>query len=188
MLTEQEIVIIDGCRNGDPECQKMLYDTYGPMIKGVCLRYAGDIQAAEDLFHDIFIFILTHFEGYDNITSLGGWLRTITVNKVIDHLRKEKLFWATPMSEMSQEFGDDTEPAYDGIPMEALMRMINELPPKYRTAFNLFVVDEVKQDEIARMMGETQTNVRSIISRAKRKLRQRIEKYWRDEDFRMKYM
>ena len=183
MLTEKEIVIIDGCRNGDPECQKMLYDTYGPMIKGVCLRYAGDIQAAEDLFHDIFIFILTHFEGYDNITSLGGWLRTITVNKVIDHLRREKLFRTTPMSEMSQEFGDDTEPVYDGIPMEVLLRMINKLPLKYRTAFNLYVVDEIRQEEIARMMGETLSNVRSLVSRAKSKLRESIEKYLKNVEF-----
>ena len=186
MLTEQEIVIIDGCRKGDQECQKMLYDTYGPMIKGVCLRYTGDIQVAEDLFHDIFIFILTHFEGYDNITSLGGWLRTIAVNKVIDHLRREKLYRATPMSSLEQEIGDATEPCYDGIPMEVLMRMIHELPPKYRTAFNLYVVDEVKQDEIARLMGETPTNVRSLISRAKSKLRQRIEKYWKNEESKIK--
>ena len=62
------------------------------------------------------------------------------------------------------------------------MRMINELPTKHRTAFNLYVVDEVKQEEIARMMGETQTNVRSLISRAKSKLRERIEKYWKKEE------
>jgi len=186
MLTEQEIKIIDGCRNGDQACQKMLYDTYGPMIKGVCVRYAGDIQEAEDLFHDIFIFILTHFEGYGNITSLGGWLRRITVNKVIDHLRKEKVYATTPMSALSQELGDTTDPQYDGIPMEVLQRMISELPVKYRTAFNLYVVDEIGQDEIARMMNETQTNVRSLISRAKSKLRERIEKYWRNEELRVK--
>ena len=185
MLTEQEIEIIDGCRRGDPACQRMLYDTYGPMLKGVCLRYTGDIQAAEDLFHDIFIFILTHFEGYDHITSLGGWLRTITVNKALDHLRREKLFRTTPMSEMNQEFGDDTEPAYDGIPLEVLMRMVNELPPKYRTAFNLYVVDGVHQEEIARMMGETPNNVRSLVFRAKAKLRRRIEKYLKTEEFRI---
>ena len=183
MLTEHEIEIIDGCRRGDPASQKMLYDTYGPMMKGVCVRYTSDIQEAEDLFHDIFIFVLTHFEGYDNITSLGGWLRTITVNKLIDHLRREKLFRATPMSGLAQEFGDNAEPAYDGIPMEVLLRMINELPLKYRTAFNLYVVDEIRQEEIARMMGETMSNVRSLVSRAKSKLRQSIEKYLKNEEF-----
>lgn len=185
MLTEQEIEIIDGCRKGDQKSQRMLYDIYGPMIKGICVRYAGDIQEAEDMFHDIFVFILTHFEGYDKITSLGGWLRTITVNKVIDHLRKQQVYRTTPMSSLNQEFGDTCEPDYDGIPMEVLLGMVNELPPKHRTAFNLYVVDGVHQEEIARMMGETPNNVRSLVFRAKAKLRRRIEKYLKTEEFRI---
>lgn len=184
MLTEQEIVIIEGCRKGDRGCQKRLYETYGPLMKGICARYLTDIKDAEDLFHDIFIFVLTHFEEYENITSLGGWLRTITIHKVIDHLRQEKIYRTTPMSELSREICDaNEEPCYDGIPLEALKQMINELPPKYRTAFNLFVVDEEKQEEIARMMGETQTNIRSLISRAKSKLRDRIENYLKKEEY-----
>ena len=163
----------------------MLYDIYGPMIKGICVRYASDIQEAEDMFHDIFVFILTHFEGYNKITSLGGWLRTIAVNKVIDYLRKQQSYRTSPMSSIDQEFSDTSEPDYDGIPMEVLKRMINELPPRYRTAFNLYVVDEMQQEEIARMMDETPNNVRSLIFRAKAKLRKRIEKYMKTEEFRI---
>jgi len=65
-----------------------------------------------------------------------------------------------------------------------LQKMIDSLPLKYRTAFNLYVVDEVDQEEIARLMGETQTNVRSLVSRAKKKLREKIEKYLRNEEYR----
>lgn len=184
MLTEKDIEIIEGCRKGDPSCQKMLYDIYGPMMKGVCLRYADDDQEAEDLFHDIFIFILTHFDKFDSITNLGGWLRVITINKLIDHLRKKRLFDATPMSQLVLEPGGTEEGHYDGIPMHVLMNMINGLPTKYKTAFNLYVIDEIEQEEIARLMSETQTNVRSLISRARRMLRQKIEKYMRNEEYR----
>ena len=183
MLTEKDIEIIEGCRRGDTACQKMLYDTYGPLIKGVCLRYADDTQEAEDLFHDIFIFILTHFENYDHITNLGGWLRVITINKLIDHIRKKKLYNATPMSQFEQEFGDKDSESYDGIPMKVLLNMINGLPLKYKTAFNLYVIDEIEQSEIARLMDESQSNVRSLISRAKLKLRKKIEKYMRNEEY-----
>lgn len=184
MLTEKDIVIIEGCRKGDPECQKMLYDTYGPMIKGVCMRYADDTQEAEDLFHDIFIFILTHFEKFDRITNLGGWLRVITINKLIDHLRKKSLYDTTPMSQLMLEPSGSEKENYDGIPMQVLLSMINSLPSKYKTAFNLYVIDEIKQEEIARLMDESPTNVRSLISRARRMLRQKIEKYMRNEEYR----
>lgn len=183
MLTNEEIEIIEGCRKGDVTCQKQLYDTYGPMIKGVCVRYTNDIEEAEDLFHDIILFILTHFEQFDHITSLGGWLKRITVNKVIDHLRHQKTRQALPMSVLEMEIGDHKPDAYDGIPMDVLLGFIQQLPTKYRTAFNLYVIDEFDQETIAKMMQETMSNLRSLISRARKMLRQSIDKYLRNEEY-----
>ena len=183
MLTKEEIQIIEGCRNGDEACQKLLYDTYGPMIKGVCVRYAGDIDEAEDLFHDIIIFILTHFEQFDHITSLGGWLKRIAVNKVIDYLRHKKIRQSIPMSQLEMDVEDDKETGYDGIPMNVLLEFIQQLPLKYRTAFNLYIIDEFDQTTIAEMMQETMSNVRSLLSRARKMLRQNIEKYLKNEEY-----
>lgn len=183
MLTNEEIQIIEGCRNGDEASQKLLYDTFGPMIKGVCMRYTGDITEAEDLFHDIILFILTHFEQYDHITSLGGWLKRITVNKVIDHLRHKKIRQSVPMSHLVMDVEDDKEANYDGIPMNVLLEFIQQLPDKYRTAFNLYVIDEFDQTTIAEMMQETMSNVRSLLSRARKMLRERIDKYLRNEEY-----
>jgi RNA polymerase sigma-70 factor (ECF subfamily) len=183
MLTNEEIRIIEGCRNGDVECQKMLYDTYGPLVKGVCLRYTSDIQEAEDLFHDIFISILTHFDEYDNITSLGGWLRRITVNKAIDYWRHKQTQKSVLMSELSVDIMDEKPDNYDGIPMQVLLECIQQLPPKYRTAFNLYVIDEIDQKQICEMMQETLSNVRSLISRARAMLRKSIGKYLKNEEF-----
>lgn len=183
MQTKEEIRIIEGCRKGDAACQKMLYDTYGPMIKGVCQRYTSDVQEAEDLFHDIFIFILTHFEDYESITSLGGWLRRITINKAIDEWRRKQLHPSVSISQMKTEFEDNGGDVYDGIPMQVLLEHIQQLPPKYRTAFNLYVIDEIEQSKIAEMMNETNSNVRSLISRARTMLRKSIGKYLKNEQF-----
>ena len=183
MQTEKEIEIIEGCRKGDQACQKMLYDTYGPLIKGICMRYTGDLEEAEDLFHDIFIFLLTHFEQFNNITSLGGWLRQITIHKAIDYLRRRHLWDAIPMSQFEVNPAVETTHEYDGIPMEVLMGFINQLPKKPRTVFNLFVIDGIHQNEIARMLEITQNNVSTIIARAKKKLRKKIEDYLKHEEY-----
>lgn len=182
MLTEKEIEIIEGCQKGDTHSQKLLYDTYGPMVKGTCLRYIEDNQEAEDLFHDIFIFILTHFEKYTHISSLDGWLHRITVNKLVDHLRHKKTQPTVPMSHFGHDLGETVEHEYDGIPMDVLQGFINELPLKARTAFNLYVVDDIPQSEIAKMMQESQNNVRTMISRARATLRNSIQKFWKNEE------
>lgn len=182
MLTEKETEIIEGCRKGDKENQKNLYLTYGPLIKGICVRYTDDLQEGEDLFHDIFIFILTHFENFNNITTLGGWIRTITINKCIDYLRHKKLKNAIPMSSLDYDFNDATAHDYDGIPMSELQAFIQQLPINQRTAFNLYVIDDIRQEEIANRMQMTQNNVSTLISRARATLRKRIDEYWNQEE------
>lgn len=182
MLTEKETEIIEGCRKGDRESQKSLYLTYGPLIKGICMRYSEDEQEAEDFFHDIFVFILTHFEHFDRITTLGGWLRTITINKCIDYLRHKKLKNAIPMSSLECDFNDAAAHDYDGIPMDDLSAFILQLPVNQRTAFNLYVIDGIKQEQIAEMMEMTQNNVSTLISRARTTLRKRINEYWIKEE------
>ncbi len=182
MLTEQEIEIIEGCRKGDTACQKRLYDQYGPLIKGTCLRYTGDMTEAEDLFHDIFVHILTHFDQYDHITNLGGWLNRLTINKVIDYMRHKSPNEAIPMSQFEQVQAVSHDHHYDGIPMEVLLGFIQQLPPKMRTVFNLAVIDEKEQNEIVEMLQESCGNVRTTLSRARAMLRTKIQKYWKNEE------
>ena len=181
MLTEKETEIIEGCRKGDRESQKSLYLTYGPLIKGICVRYSEDEQEAEDFFHDIFVFLLTNFEHFDKITTLGGWIRTITINKCIDYLRHKKLKSAIPMSSLECDFDDATVHDYDGIPMSELQAFIQQLPVNQRTAFNLYVIDGIKQEEIANRMQLTQNNISTMISRARTTLRKRLNEYWNQE-------
>lgn len=183
MLTEKEIEIIEGCRKGDSSCQKALYNTFGPLIKGICMRYTENLEEAEDLFHDVFIFILTHFEQYNKITSLGGWLRQITVNKAIDYVRRKHRWTAIPMSQFEVNPAVETTHEYDGIPMEVLLGFVNQLPQNYRTVFNMYVIDDICQDRIAEVLSLTKNNVSTLISRAKEKLRKEIEKYLKNEEY-----
>ena len=184
MLTEKEIEIIEGCQKGDSSSQKVLYDTYGPLIKGICRRYTADLDEAEDLFHDIFIFILTHFEQFDNITSLGGWLRQIAIHKAIDYLRRRHLWAAVPMSQFEMNLAVDATHEYDGIPMEVLLEFVNQLPKRHRTVFNMHVIDDISQDQISEMLNLSKNNVSTMISRAKDRLRKEIEKYLKNEEYR----
>jgi RNA polymerase sigma-70 factor (ECF subfamily) len=86
------------------------------------------------------------------------------------------------MSHFEQELGEAVEHEYDGIPMDVLQGFINDLPQKARTAFNLYVIDDIPQAEIAEMMQESQNNVRTMISRARATLRNSIQKFWKNEE------
>lgn len=184
LMTEEEQKLIEGCIAGDPIAQKQLYLQYGPMIKGICMRYAGNRQQGEDLFHDVFIFILINFKKYTHISSLDGWLRRIAINKAVDYYRSAKRNSLISTEEMLTELQEQDE--YDNIeieetiPMAKLLEFINELSDKGRTAINLCLIDNIEQKEAAALMHETEVNLRTLLCRAKQKLRKRINKYMKD--------
>lgn len=182
-MSEKEEKIIKGCRAGNTACQKQLYMEYGPMIKGICMRYTADAEEAEDLFHDTFVFILVNFKNYKNITSLGAWLRRITINKSIDHYRQKTRAKTTSLDNLDYEPAMNLQPLNENLSMNKLVEFINELPDKYRTAFNLYVIDGIAQEEIVKIMDETPTNVRSLIFRARQILQNKIRQYLNHEEY-----
>lgn len=182
-MTKEEKELINGCVKGKEACQKQLYLEYGPLVRGVCLRYAADEDEANDMFHDIFVFILTHFNEFKHITSLKGWLYRITLNKVIDHFRDPRKKTTNPTDSFESVVAPSSPMIPEILTKEQLMKFINELPEKRRIAFNLAVIDDLPQDEICKLMNETPTNVRTLISRSKESLRNRIRDYLNHEEF-----
>ncbi len=183
MVTKEEQKLIDGCIAGKTDCQKQLYLEYGPIIKGICMRYAANPDEAEDLFQEIFVFIFTRIKDHANITSLRGWLYRIAVNKAVDYYRSRKRVKTVPIEDEGMIAGISAPPIPEVLTMDKLLAFINELPEKRRIAFNLYVIDDVGQEEISEIMGESHTNVRTLILRAKESLRKKITQYLNHEEF-----
>jgi len=182
-MTPEEKKIIEGCRAGKAASQKLLYENYGPAIKAICMRYASSEDEGLDLFHDTFVFILTHFKEYDRITTLGGWLHRIAVNKSIDYYRRKVLHETTPIGDYEEVFVATTAQPSEVLTEAQILSFVNKLPAKQRTAFNLYEIDGFSEAEIVEMMDETPTNVRTLISRAKKNLRESIRGYLKNEEY-----
>ncbi|HPK04764.1 MAG TPA: sigma factor, partial [Bacteroidales bacterium] len=52
--------IIRGCLDGNRKAQKQFYEHLAPRMMGVCLRYADDIEMAEDFLQEGFIKVFTN--------------------------------------------------------------------------------------------------------------------------------
>ncbi|MBO7444870.1 MAG: RNA polymerase sigma factor [Bacteroidales bacterium] len=177
MMTKEEKDIVNGCKRGDGTYQEILYQEYGPMIKAVCYRYLGfQTEEAKDLFHDIVVTILTNIGSYHKISSLGSWIYRISVNKSIDYLRSQRLRRMESTDEGTTDYPALEHP-HDTLTMKQLVEFINTLPVNQRMAFNLYEVDGYSEQEIVQIMDMTPTNVRTLISRAKKSLREKIKAY-----------
>lgn len=176
-MDDSQLVI--ACKKQDRNAQKVLYERYAPMMMGVCLRYSGEEETARDLLHDGFIRVFTQIGSFSGKGSFEGWLRRIFVNLALENYRKEKQKYRF-MEEYSYINTDELEtPADDAldienIPREEVLDMIRNLPPGYRTVFNMYIFEEMSHKEIAEVLGINEAASRSQFFRAKNMLRKKI--------------
>ena len=171
--------LIIACKKQDRNAQKVLYERYAPVMMAVCMRYCREEDMALDLLHDGFIRAFTQIGSYTGKGSFEGWLRRIFVNLALESFRKEKQknrFLEEYGYMLANETDDDVNDLLDieNIPREEVLEMIRDLPPGYRTVFNLFIFEEMSHKEIAQMLGIKEAASRSQFFRAKTILKNKI--------------
>lgn len=142
---------------------------------GVCLRYCGNTDDANDLLQEGFIKIFKNLSRFRGEGSFEGWIRRIFINTSIEHFRKKiKLYNVSEVQENTIEDTDLT--ALDTLAQKDLLVLINELSPGYKTIFNMHVVEGYSHKEIAAMLGITEGTSKSQLARAKAVLKKSLEK------------
>ena len=152
----EELELSEQCRQGNNHARKELYEQYAGRMLGICLRYAGDRDTAQDLLHDSFIKI---FDSFDKFTwrgegSLRAWMERVVVNIALQYLRKNDVInQAASLEELPEEYEEPDASDVEAIPQKVLMQFIEELPAGYRTVFNLYTFEDKSHKEIAQVLG-----------------------------------
>lgn len=168
-----------------------LYDRYAPMLLGLCKRYCGNLEDAEDVLHDGFIKIYKNLPRFEerNSGSFEGWMKRVMVNTALNHIRKrtkDKLLFsnnesheATSQPEEEQEFF--IEALAERLNKEQIMEMVCALPAGYRTVFNLYVFESFSHKEIAATLSCSENTSKSQLSKARAILRKQLTQVMRKQ-------
>ncbi len=166
-----EEVLIARCKRGDPAAYTELYNEHARAVYNTILRLVKHTAEAEDILQESFV---AAFQGIGHFTHTGGfgaWVKRIAINKSIDCIRKRKINfvqleadWVTVAEE------EMINEATFQFTMDAIESAIELLPDNYRTIFNLYVIENIPQADIAQMLGLENTTVRVQYHRAKQKL------------------
>ena len=168
--------ILERCKKHERKAQKELYDVYSPILLGICIRYAKSKFEAEDVLQEGFIKILTKINDFKGDGSFEGWMKRIVVNTAISHYNKNK------KHNEIYDIGDINETDIKGHTFESnnftseeLFKVIDNLPEGYKVVFNLYAIEGYKHKEIAEMLNINQNTSKSQYSRAKERLRQKLD-------------
>ena len=162
-----ESLIVQGCIDRNETAQEALYTHFCPRMLGVCYRYAGNREDAEDLVQEGFTKVYTYIHQFRQEGSLEGWIRRIMVHTCINFLKKKKKL--SELADIIQAHKIITEEAAAPSVMNAkkIIECIRLLPAGYRTVLNLYAIEGYSHREISQMLDITESTSRSQYSRAR---------------------
>lgn len=169
----EEAEIIQGCVAGDRKFQQCMYNMLSSKMFGVCLRYANEYNAAQDLLQEGFVKVFRNIEKFRGEGSFEGWVRRIFVNTAIEHYRKQVTLYALHDTDAKgYEYYDSN--AYETLKEQDIINMIQKLSHGYRTVFNLYVIEGYSHKEIGDMLGISEGTSKSQLARARYLLQKMI--------------
>ena len=172
-MTLDELII--QCKKQDAKAQGELYKRYSGILFSICLRYSPNYSEAEDSLQDSFLTIFKKVDQFKDRGSFEGWIKRITVNTVLQKYRKKRVFDIAREDQIPDEI--DVEVEDEEIPLDFLLKIIQELPDRYRLVFTMYVMDDYAHKEIAKMLGISDGTSKSNLARARMILKTKIENY-----------
>lgn len=148
---------------------------FADILFAVCLRYSGDYEEARDNLQDGFIKILNKIKQYSGKGSFEGWMKRIVINTALERYRKNNQMLTVSVNEeiCQDHLQEDVE---DKISADDLMKLIQELPPRYKLVFNLYALEGYSHAEIGDMLNISEGTSKSNLSRARIILQNKLKK------------
>ncbi|CAM2879483.1 RNA polymerase subunit sigma-24 [Chryseobacterium flavum] len=147
-----------------------IYELYWQRIFRLCMGYVNDPELAQDLAQETFIIVWQQLSKFRNESSIGTWIFRIASNNCLRQIEKEKKFTKTDLPiNLEEKKQESMEPQ-----IQLLYQFISELPETDRIIISL-ELEEVKQAEIAHIVGLSESNIRVKIYRIKEKLTQKFK-------------
>jgi RNA polymerase sigma-70 factor, ECF subfamily len=167
----EESRLIKLCSKGDANAQRELYDTFGPVLMGLCMRYAGNREDAEEIFHDAMMKVYNSIYTFKGNSSLKTWISRIGINTALDFLRKKKnALFIEHISDQVLDIKESDMEQEVSLEAEQAMILLKQLNPNQQVIINMFVVDDLSHKEIAKQLNISEEASRSQYSRAKKAL------------------
>ena len=143
-----------------------LIETHSAAIDRVCRSFCHTPEDCEDLRQDIIVNLWLGWSRYRPTAKPVTWVWRVAVNTGISWRRhRQRQVETTPLEGL--ELPDE---GIDRENREWLRELIRQLPTKDQKMLRLYL-DGWKQDEIGEMLGMSETNVQTRMSRIKQKLR-----------------
>lgn len=179
-MLEDEKQIIERARGGEAEAFGLLYDHYLPKIYRFVLLKVSHREEAEDLTHQAFLKAWESMAIYvDMGFPFGSWLYQISRNIIIDHYRSSsKMRGTLNIEDLTETLEGETELENEverKISLDKIAGAINKLKDIEQDVVIMKFVDDLPNEEVARVIGKSEGAVKLIQHRAIKNLKKILQ-------------
>lgn len=167
--------IVRHASRGDAKAHEILYRAFAAPVYSVCLRFTRVPAHAEDLTQETFIEVIRSITRFRGEAPIGVWIRRIAVSKALMFLRSAWHSRGQSLDDNWEEITFERHAAAAGSHRQDqvmdLDAALADLPPVSRAVVWLHDVEGFTHQEIAVLMGKSESFSKSQLSRAYQRLR-----------------
>jgi RNA polymerase sigma-70 factor (ECF subfamily) len=187
---DDEHLLVAAAKRGDSNAFEELVNRYEAKIFRLTMNITRNREDAEDAMQDAFLKSYSHLRDFQGDSRFYTWLVRIAANEALMRLRKRRpnqFSLDEPvegeedlMPRELEDWGPSPEQRFAQTEMhEILSSVIDKLEPGFRMVFVLRDVEELSTEETAKALGISVPAVKSRLLRARLKLRERLNRYFR---------
>jgi len=192
MSVSEETRLVDRLRGGDATALEGLMREYASRVYRLAFGITRNQGDAEEVVQDVFLTIATRCGTFEGRSAVGSWIYRITTNAALNKRRGKRHEVETSLEEHLPAFMADGHREGDrsflladwsqnperellsGEARRTLERALDALPERYRAVLVLREVEELANEEVAELLGESIGSVKSRLHRARQALREQL--------------
>lgn len=172
------LLMLQVAREDSESALRTLVDKWKNPLVSFVYASTRDFQLAEDIAITVFRKLYNARQSYRAEAKFSTFLFRIAYNEIITEYRKRQV---RPAATDDISDIDLPAPADSGARLrdieEAFAAAVDKIPPKQREAITLLVKNELSYAEIAEIMGESVASVKTLVNRARARLREAMKDY-----------
>jgi RNA polymerase sigma factor (sigma-70 family) len=177
--------LVGAARSGNRAAYDELIRRYQRPIYGLACVLLGDRSEAEDITQEAFLRAWLNLDLLSDPGKFAPWVRRIVFGVSIDWLRafRPDLYRLTDTDTELELFATPSSSESALVTLESIelrekvWQAVAKLPPHYRLPLTLFHLDGLSHAKVAESIGATESTVRSLVTRARRKLEPMLSSY-----------